>query len=120
MFAYEAYKHHKERKEREEGINSNAGTFRKLSTESDTTPLGIDMDPNGLERQPTFVEVNEKGQTRKQLITLAISLTVDVILPIVLYVSEINNGIFEMNELSKLIHIYAFSVSSMSSRTICP
>ncbi|KAI9284714.1 hypothetical protein BC943DRAFT_381008 [Umbelopsis sp. AD052] len=82
MFAYDAYKKHKERKE---GANPGAGDFRKLSTDSDRTPLGIDMDPKGLERKPTFLEVKDKKAARKQLFVLIFSLIVDVVLPIVLY-----------------------------------
>lgn len=88
MFAYEAYKHHKERKD---STNPGAGEFRKLSTDSDRTPLGIDMDqPKGLERKPTFLEVKDKKAARKQLFVLILSLIVDVALPIALYVSDRN------------------------------
>jgi hypothetical protein len=83
MFAYSIYKNHKEKQQ----AHSSAGYERKLSTDSDTTPLGIDMDAKPLGRQGTFSDVVDKKQARKQWIALAISLFIDVVLPLVLYVS---------------------------------
>lgn len=94
MFAYSIYKNHKEKQQ----AHSSAGYERKLSTDSDTTPLGIDMDttPLGIDmdakplgRQGTFSDVVDKKQARKQWIALAISLFIDVVLPLVLYVSVV-------------------------------
>lgn len=111
MFAYSIYKNHKEKQQ----AHSSAGYERKLSTDSDTTPLGIDMDSKPLGRQGTFSDVIDKKQARKQWIALAISLFIDVVLPLILYVSvmQILDRVWSIH--CQKINPYLFSMLSRAT-----
>jgi hypothetical protein len=90
MLAYQAYKSYKQKQQ----DRSNAGYERKLSTESDTTPLNaMDLEEGapqqGIKREGTFSEAQlSKKAARNAWISLGISLLVEVILPVILYVSS--------------------------------
>lgn len=111
MLVYSAYKKYQKNKL----ARSDDGYTRKLSTDSDTTPLGIDMGGRkGLAREGTFSEVVDKKAARKQWIALGISLFIDVVLPLVLYVSL-------GHSLSKhFTHLISYPCFSTSSKTIRP
>lgn len=64
-------------------------TDPRLSSESVTVPLN-DSSANplhdGIRRQPSVVDVENKAAKRKQMKMLAISMFLDILLPVILYV----------------------------------
>ncbi|KAJ2963299.1 hypothetical protein NQZ79_g1701 [Umbelopsis isabellina] len=88
MLAYQLYKGYKQKQQ----DRSNAGYERKISTESDTTPLNtMDLEEGGapkqgIKREGTISEAQmSKKAARKAWISLAITLLIEVILPVALY-----------------------------------
>jgi hypothetical protein len=90
MFAYSAYKKYKENKDKKS--SSQLPLDRKPSDASGTplhsTTVSIEEAPvPRAETQISYAEVTDKREQRKQWIALGISLFVDVVCPIILYVS---------------------------------
>lgn len=61
----------------------------RLSSESVNVPLNdSSADPlhDGIRRQPSVVDVQDKAAKRQQMKMLAISMFLDIVLPVILYV----------------------------------
>lgn len=85
--AYKAYKKHQKKKQ--EASTANGGYERRLSDASKVTEVSMDSHPSTTGGAPPAFSWKETtpGSTKRQWIMLGITLLVDVVLPIMLYVS---------------------------------